>query len=496
MLAVDEHALLIKLIQEAPSSRKEFHVLDIGAGNFGWAKGMADFVDQRTDLPEGITVHIYGIRGERAPEFTVLKGRRSVLHGLGEFPVEDLGLEFKRRGLDLAGQLDLIISRWTFAHLTDPVGTFVQAYNLLRPGTGVLIMDSFRLLYESHPTRSGKTGPLGYARQMVDFLGQVQAPLLVRDTGEGVANYQFMVKRSGEAPASIPMDYLQTVEVETRSAHFARGSTHIVRYRRHFKPLKDGEFNWPHGAWTFYGDLGLFQWLPIDHALMEWRPFLKRPLTAKEQAYLEERAAKAEEARKASTALALAAGPDYAKMAVRAMAKFEDFQKVITDHWSRIDEEDRDKLFRRTMGIYKRDPRYFDLMLKAGADCNHRMEGGGHAPARAGSHGQAPGDQRTYSAGTGRHPAGLRREPGHRGSPGHDPLAGGEATAQPGTVRTHESPWRRCPAHGQDRPARGTQGLFHRRRRRSLGLPGRAKQPDSLGGYALPGRSRPGNAWR
>src|SRR5688572_3525899 len=59
MCGIDEYSLLAGLIKNNPE-QKEFYVLDIGAGKFGFGRGLAYFINNIKGLPEDIKIHILG----------------------------------------------------------------------------------------------------------------------------------------------------------------------------------------------------------------------------------------------------------------------------------------------------------------------------------------------------------------------------------------------------------------------------------------------------
>jgi len=48
---IDEHALALKLIQQAPSTQKSHTFVDWGAGNFQWSQSLADCINRSKDIP-------------------------------------------------------------------------------------------------------------------------------------------------------------------------------------------------------------------------------------------------------------------------------------------------------------------------------------------------------------------------------------------------------------------------------------------------------------
>jgi hypothetical protein len=49
----------------------------------------------------------------------------------------------------LENNVDLIVSRFSLRHMIDPIGTMLQAYDLLKPNTGLILTDDFSFLL--HP---------------------------------------------------------------------------------------------------------------------------------------------------------------------------------------------------------------------------------------------------------------------------------------------------------------------------------------------------------
>ena len=125
---IKEHKLMRKIIQEAPSGTKDFYALDIGAGNYQWGRELAKYLNEKKDIPKDATIHIIGIRGETNLDKVVTELGQCRLYEFGQFQIETLMDEFQKLGLQLANKVDLVVSRWCFRHLVDPVGTFTQAY--------------------------------------------------------------------------------------------------------------------------------------------------------------------------------------------------------------------------------------------------------------------------------------------------------------------------------------------------------------------------------
>jgi hypothetical protein len=140
---ISQVALMKKIILEQYHQKKEFYFLDIGAGNFQSINHMSAELNADKSLPKDILVHCIGIRGERNPQKEIYQEGFCKLYQLGEFKIEWLDQAFNERNMDFKNKIDLIVSSWTFRHLIDPLGTFLQSYELLRSGSGLMLTDGW-----------------------------------------------------------------------------------------------------------------------------------------------------------------------------------------------------------------------------------------------------------------------------------------------------------------------------------------------------------------
>lgn len=138
---IDASVLFIDMIRLAPS-QKTFYFLDIGAGNFEWGRNLAKKINQLIDFDSDITVHIISLRGENNLNPVRTQFGQCVLHELGQFKIEELDMGLAKYLGKLNNKLDGIVTSWCLRHLADPVGTFVQSYNLLKP-KGFFLFDGF-----------------------------------------------------------------------------------------------------------------------------------------------------------------------------------------------------------------------------------------------------------------------------------------------------------------------------------------------------------------
>ena len=92
-------------------------------------------------------------------------------------------------------------------HLHDPSGTFVQAYNLLRPQTGLMFLDGFPIYYSHKPDITKD-----FKEETKEFLLSTQAPFLIwtfvaRDDISHRGLYPFMIRRPDQRPCQLPYTY-------------------------------------------------------------------------------------------------------------------------------------------------------------------------------------------------------------------------------------------------------------------------------------------------
>ncbi|HXW52479.1 MAG TPA: hypothetical protein VEL47_00110, partial [Myxococcota bacterium] len=204
------------LIKDRPE-QKEFFLLDLGAGLFQWGDGMATAINKRKDLPADITVHILSVVGEdfgkdyskESPE----RNGKCIVYKIGKFPIENLIEAFKEilpvLKLDPKSVMfDLIVSQWTFLHLIDPLGTLVQAYNLLRPTTGLMLMHGFPVFFESAHLEQKPESSRALKESVVDALALGNGPFLVYNNPNSSEPYvQFFMRRQDEQTLNLPLSY-------------------------------------------------------------------------------------------------------------------------------------------------------------------------------------------------------------------------------------------------------------------------------------------------
>lgn len=222
---VKEHKLMKKIIQGATLGNKDFYALDIGAGNYQWGRELARYLNTKKDLPKDVTIHIIGIRGEANLDEAVKVLGQCRLYEFGQFQIETLMDEFQKRGLQLANKVDLVVSKWCFRHLVDPVGTFTQAYNLLRPKTGYFLFDGFFFLHENEKIRDNS---LNFNARMIRLCLETQAPFLTNRYNVTRSLDHFVVGKQDERPCLLRKQYLG---IENPVREFQIGSETVTRFK-------------------------------------------------------------------------------------------------------------------------------------------------------------------------------------------------------------------------------------------------------------------------
>jgi hypothetical protein len=247
LLDVNEAQLIKRLIQQAPATQKDFYFLDLGAGGFQWGDHLAEFLNAQTDLPKDITFHIINARGESYEGEAITTSGACKIHKLGAFKVEDLESELRKYGFSTRC-LDFVISRLCMLHLVDPVGTFEQVYNQLRPKTGHLLSDAFTIRIGKDDDRAGYNGQ--ERDRLLALLRDTRAPFLIHDSSD------YILRRPDDAPARISFRYA--------------GLDDDSKYSKNSRALYKRDISIPvakRNLFELHGDRDLYDWLD-KNALM------------------------------------------------------------------------------------------------------------------------------------------------------------------------------------------------------------------------------------
>jgi len=283
LCSINEFALIYYIIHEAPAFQKEFWIMDIGAGNFQWSKRVVEFLNNEVKIPEGITVHIISLRGEKNLSDRVTELGPWRQYDLGAIKIEEISSALLREGFDLTNKVDLIVSRWTFRHLTDPTGTFAQAYDLLTPGRGLLLLDGFFAKIRRDTSYDLKTleGHVSYEENMMRIVMDTQAQFLSQNMQlVGGSLNQFAMRRIDGAPCRLPLSYSGTSTDDVSRAQIYSGKIQI------FSRTQEDDEAFPvilPGRDNLVGHKSLYEWLKQRDLFMDshfirrigfgWKPF-------------------------------------------------------------------------------------------------------------------------------------------------------------------------------------------------------------------------------
>jgi hypothetical protein len=231
------------------------------------------------DLPQGITVRIINVRGEkdkyiRCFPLDGLHNKVSIItYSLGEFRVEELINDLKKEGLDIEGRVDLITQHWCFPHLVDAVGTFIQSYNLLRPETGLFLGSGFYFLLTDQEKFNYRTQKNNVLRLLQD----TRAPTLLQSDDGRVD--RFIVRRLDDFPCEIEMQYqgLKNRELDEYEPLGARTVCVFKRVSQDFE--KEYTITYPgmYSGCNLYGSKSLYDWLKKNQLIgpgKSWGPVL------------------------------------------------------------------------------------------------------------------------------------------------------------------------------------------------------------------------------
>jgi len=253
---IDEKALLQKMIKNSPH-KTEFTILNIGDADFKWNEEMIEAIQEQGALYRRVTITGIGVRFTPLSEETVKKIHHHVIYRLGSFNIEEMAEEFPKRGLELAGKVDLIVSRRYFCKLADPVGTFMQAYDLLCPHTGMMLFDGFIIKYAEDAL--GVDGLCNGRKNMEQLMLATKAPFLrVWNSAD-----QFVIKRPDENPSQFAMQY-HSIEIGLKVPILGRHNEQcVVKFTKETKT----EEALPSVTETIVGDANLYEWLKQEGLL-------------------------------------------------------------------------------------------------------------------------------------------------------------------------------------------------------------------------------------
>jgi SAM-dependent methyltransferase len=209
------------------------YIIDIGCGTGDWGRSVVNLL-VNIIRPEK-TVKVISVTGGSECANMIcgeshdiiidgeIKGNVT-LYQLNRFKIENIVEEFRKRGFNLEGTVNLIVSSWTLMHLTDPFGTLKQMYSLLTPSQGILIADNFFFEFfdDSKKIQSPIPDITCNPTPSCDIFSTTNAVPLFRaeSTGRSILG-SFLLMRNDDQELAIPLAYTgKTHELPVASAAF------------------------------------------------------------------------------------------------------------------------------------------------------------------------------------------------------------------------------------------------------------------------------------
>ncbi|MBY0529142.1 MAG: hypothetical protein K2P51_03025 [Rhabdochlamydiaceae bacterium] len=302
-------ALIMRMTLEQPS-QKEFNIVDIGAGGFQWGKALASYIN--TVVQPKIQVNIYNVRGESLKQLVYKEAEKTLdelaqpideddeeslsrdldricslltkfsskpsetqsfedgvchIHNLGAFKVENIGVEFAKRGIDLRENLHFAISHMCMLHLVDPLGTFADIANLLAPNYGHAWIDGFSFNIEIFDRKKKGERTEAKNEHLMQLMKETNLAFLRMKTLSS-HNGAFLVRRKDESPTQLRMHYVGVDEAPSQIGaskkliHFLKADPIPTASYSFSGEIKECDFaSICHEKHVFIGDRELFSFL-------------------------------------------------------------------------------------------------------------------------------------------------------------------------------------------------------------------------------------------
>lgn len=283
MEGIDQREFFKKIIQEQyKQGQKDFYALDFGASHdFAWGQEVKNYINAQEDLPDDIKVTLIGVHGDWF-ETKFFKEGKCIVYQLDTLKLETIKKALHSQGLYLENKIDFITSHYTFTHLVDPIGTWMQAYDLLKPQTGIFLYDGFRIYTEE------VIEDYNYQRNLVKMnaflLYESKIPFLMSTDSSTQYFGHFLVKKTSTNKLDTPFKYVRVKEEKDPI-----GGSEKIYFRTVYTPKNqasqkeflekmtyDKDFNY----WspTYLGDKEIFDWLAKNNIIpdyVKWAPLLK-----------------------------------------------------------------------------------------------------------------------------------------------------------------------------------------------------------------------------
>lgn len=200
LLDLNDDKLLEQLATVNPE-KKDVYIIDVGCSQGGWGRHAATILQSEAAKKSGKHFHILSLTGGKECDEITQKTGNVTIYQLNQVKIENIDEELSKRGFDLNGKVDLIVSRWTLRHLVDPFGTLKRMYGLLAPTQGKLLSNGFLFMFDD------SSEVQGFPSQHGNILTHANTTAIFRDYHMGRDAGQFLLVRDNEKKLDIPLEY-------------------------------------------------------------------------------------------------------------------------------------------------------------------------------------------------------------------------------------------------------------------------------------------------
>lgn len=202
---IKDYSLLKYIISTAPPTQKEFNFLDVGPKNFEWSIEVFKLLQgerlpyQKIDaepynLPIDIIVNIYSIRSEKGGKALLGHHNSNVrLFNWGEKRIENISEIFPNNFFDF------IITKSGLTNCVDPLGTFMQFYDILKP-QGFFLFEGIFVFDKDND--EGCTN-----KNIRRILRGINAPFLYKHYNLNRSGDHYVAKKTTDKPLNLPVSY-------------------------------------------------------------------------------------------------------------------------------------------------------------------------------------------------------------------------------------------------------------------------------------------------
>ncbi len=197
--------LLLKHLASENQEKEDVYIIDVGCARGGWGRHAMRILQSKACKKSGKRFHIFSVTGGKECEEIVQQEGHVTLYQLNRFKIENIDEELSKRGFDLKGKVDLIVSNWTLRHLVDPFGTLKRMYSLLTSNQGMLLSNGFLFKFnDSDKVRA-------FPEKNENILIHANATPIFRAWDCGRDTGQFLLMRNNKKELEIPLEYTSNI---------------------------------------------------------------------------------------------------------------------------------------------------------------------------------------------------------------------------------------------------------------------------------------------